>query len=143
MSANQADTKSRFPLRTMCRVLGVSSSGYHDWLGRRPSARQTANARLAEQILQVHQASDGTYGMPRVRAQLRAEGHSASRKRIARRSFKTKAQARTALFTWIEGWYNPRRLHSSLGYLSPIKFEETFVANNDRAPSCPRLGVQG
>ena len=56
MSANQADTKSRFPLRTMCRVLGVSSSGYHDWLGRRPSARQTANARLAEQILQVHQA---------------------------------------------------------------------------------------
>ena len=70
MSASQADSKRRFPVRTMCRVLGVSSSGYHDWLARRPSARQTANARLAEQIRQVHQASDGTYGMPRVRAQL-------------------------------------------------------------------------
>ena len=84
MSASQADSKRRFPLRTMCRVLGVSSSGYHDWLARRPSARQTANARLAEQIRQVHQASDGTYGMPRVRAQLKADGQSVSRKRIAR-----------------------------------------------------------
>lgn len=292
MSANQADSKSRFPIRTMCRVLGVSSSGYHDWLARSPSARQTANARLAEQIRQVHRASDGTYGMPRVRAQLKADGHSVSRKRIARlmqqaglrgvsrrrgfvvtterdkrqrpapdlvnrrfradapnqlwvadmtyvptwtgfvylamvldafsrkvvgwamgeqmtadlvisalnmalhtrrpdavihhsdqgsqytsiafgnrcremgvrpsmgtvgdaydnamaesffatlecelierRSFKTKAEARTALFTWIEGWYNPHRLHSSLGYLSPTKYEQEFAANNDRAPS--------
>ncbi len=42
---------------------------------------------------------------------------------IDRRSFRTKAEARTALFTWIEGWYNPRRRHSALGYLSPIAFE--------------------
>ena len=54
---------------------------------------------------------------------------------IDRRSWKTKAEPRTALFTWIEGWYNPRRLHSSLGYLSPTKYEEEFAANNDRAPS--------
>ena len=42
---------------------------------------------------------------------------------IDRRSWKTKAQARTALFTWIETWYNPRRLHSALGYRSPMQFE--------------------
>ena len=292
MSANQADSKCRFPIRTMCRVLGVSSSGYHDWLERSPGTRATANVRLAEQIRQVHQASQGTYGMPRVRAQLKADGQQASRKRIARlmraaglrgvsrrrgfvvtterdkrqrpapdlvkrrfradapnqlwvadmtyvptwtgfvylamvldafsrkvvgwamgermtadlvlsalnmalhtrrphsvihhsdqgsqytsiafgnrckemgvrpsmgtvgdaydnamaesffatlecelierRSWKTKAEARTALFSWIEGWYNPRRLHSSLSYLSPINYEEQYSAGCDCAPS--------
>ena len=52
---------------------------------------------------------------------------------LDRRSWRTKAEARTALFTWIEGWYNPRRLHSSLGYCSPMKYEEKYGANNDRA----------
>ncbi|MCB1575217.1 MAG: integrase core domain-containing protein, partial [Xanthomonadales bacterium] len=42
---------------------------------------------------------------------------------IDRRSFRTKAEARIALFSWIEGWYNPRRRHSALGYRSPITFE--------------------
>jgi putative transposase len=276
----------------MCRVLGVSPSGYYDWRDRGPSARALADAVLSERIRQVHLASDATYGMPRVRAQLQHEGCSVSRKRvarlmraagiagvsrrrgfavttqrnardarapdlvrrcfkasepnqlwvadmtyvptwcgfiylavvidaysrkvvgwamgeamtadlvlaalnmalhtrrpqgvihhsdqgsqytslafgsrcremgvkpsmgsvgdaydnamaesffaslecelIARRSWKSKAEARTALFTWIEGWYNPRRLHSSLGQLSPINFEEKHRAHNDRAPS--------
>jgi len=43
---------------------------------------------------------------------------------LNRRSFKTKIEARLAVFTWIEGWYNPRRRHSALGYLSPKNFEE-------------------
>jgi putative transposase len=42
---------------------------------------------------------------------------------INRRSFKSKAEARLAIFTWIEGWYNPRRRHSALEYLSPANFE--------------------
>jgi putative transposase len=42
---------------------------------------------------------------------------------IERNSFQSKAQARMAVFTWIEGWYNPRRRHSGLGYLSPLNFE--------------------
>jgi Integrase core domain len=47
---------------------------------------------------------------------------------LDRRHFKTHAEARTAVFEFIEGFYNPRRRHSSLGYLSPITFERHFAA---------------
>lgn len=80
MSANQAI----LPVKTMCRVLGVSPSGYYDWAQRGPSARALANAALTETIRGVHQASDETYGMPRVRAELREMGLAVSRKRVAR-----------------------------------------------------------
>ena len=43
---------------------------------------------------------------------------------LDRRRFKTKTEARLAVFTWIEGSYNPRRRHSALGQISPINFEE-------------------
>lgn len=279
VSTNQADANP-MSVRAMCRVLGVSPSGYYDWCKRAPSPRATANAVLTEVIRQIHKDSDETYGMPRVHAELREIGQLASKKRVAclmrkagmrgvsrrrsftvtternhrqrpapdlvkrqfhadapnqlwvadmtyiptwtgflylavvidafsrkvvgwamgermtsdlvlaalnmalhirkpngvihhsdqgsqytsiafgkrckemgvrpsmgtvgdaydnamaesffaslecelinRRSWKTQAQARTALFTWIEGWYNPRRRHSSIGYLSPMNFE--------------------
>jgi putative transposase len=46
---------------------------------------------------------------------------------LDRRRFKTQAEARIAVFEFIESFYNPRRRHSSLGYLSPIKFERQFA----------------
>ena len=52
-----------------CRVLGVSRSGYYDWLGRPPSARDEANSLLLKHIQDVHADSRGTYGWPRVHAE--------------------------------------------------------------------------
>jgi putative transposase len=46
---------------------------------------------------------------------------------IDRRSFRSKAEARVAVFTYIEGWYNPRRRHSALGRISPINFERSHA----------------
>ena len=54
---------------------------------------------------------------------------------LDRRRFKTHAEARMAVFEFIEGFYNPRRRHSSLGYLSPITFERHFAAVTSRARS--------
>ena len=47
---------------------------------------------------------------------------------IARQTFKTRNQARDEMFSFIEGWYNPRRRHSALGYKSPHQFEEAALA---------------
>jgi putative transposase len=54
---------------------------------------------------------------------------------IDRRSWKTKTEARLALFTYIEGWYNPRRRHSSLGQVSPAKFERSHHDRHHAPPS--------
>ena len=68
----------------MCETFKVSTSGYYDWVDRAPSACQQANETLTLQIHSAFTASDATYGMLRVRAQLRDEGIKASRKRVAR-----------------------------------------------------------
>ena len=80
MLANQAE----FPVRVMSRVLKVSSSGFYAWKARRPSRRCLDNAILRERIRGIYIASDATYGMPRVRAELIDQGEHVSRKRVAR-----------------------------------------------------------
>ena len=68
-----------------CRVLGVSTSGYYEWRGRAPSARDVADQALTEQIVAIHAMSRGTYGSPRVYAELRlGRGVRCGRKRVAR-----------------------------------------------------------
>ncbi len=68
----------------MCRVLEVSPSGYYAWLKRPPSRRAQEDAKLTARIRQLHQRSKGTYGVPRIHADLVAEGWRVSRKRVAR-----------------------------------------------------------
>lgn len=68
----------------MARVLGVSPSGYYAWRHRPPSARAQQDAALTARIQTIHTHSRGTYGAPRVHAELWAEGSRVGRKRVAR-----------------------------------------------------------
>jgi putative transposase len=72
-----------FPVRRMCKVLGVSPSGYYDWRKRPPSQRQQANEKLLAAIRREHEASRQTYGSPRIHAALQRQGFEAGRNRIA------------------------------------------------------------
>jgi len=56
--------KTQHPIRSLCAVLEVSSSGYYDWVERQtqPGPRAQENVQLAAQILQIHQSSRKTYG---------------------------------------------------------------------------------
>ncbi len=76
--------KAHFPVDFMCEQLGVSRSGYYAWKARPESERQKEDEALAQEVEKVHQQSRGTYGSPRVHAELRARGRKVSRKRVAR-----------------------------------------------------------
>jgi len=80
MKANQAT----FHVATMARVLGVSSSGFYAWLKRPRSERSRSDDELLEQVREIHERSSGTYGAPRIHAQLRESGVAVGRKRVAR-----------------------------------------------------------
>jgi putative transposase len=73
-----------YSIATMCRLLAVSASGYYAWRDRAPSARARADAALLRRIREIHAGSDGTYGAPRIHAELAATGTQVGRKRVAR-----------------------------------------------------------
>ncbi|MBX6378290.1 MAG: IS3 family transposase [Clostridia bacterium] len=189
--------KAEHSVAMLCRVLNVSSSGYSAWRSRPPSARAQEDLQLMERIRAIHAASRGTYGAPRVWAELRLTyGIRCSRKRVARLMRQlglegahrrqsrgiTRRDPRRPVFPdrvqrvfaadapdrlWVadrtqhptgEGWlylatvldafsrkvvgwamgerptaelvieafYNRRRRHSALGYLSPEEFERRW-----------------
>lgn len=68
----------------MCRVLGLSTSGYYAWRHRGPSDRAQKDAQLTGKIRRFHAESRGTYGSPRIHADLAEEGEHVGRKRVAR-----------------------------------------------------------
>jgi putative transposase len=80
-----AAEKAHHPISLLCRVLGVSRSGFHAWERRPPSERQLADAWLLKQIRDIHQANRNVYGSPRIHADLRLDrGIRVGRKRVER-----------------------------------------------------------
>lgn len=73
-----------WPTRAMCRVMEVSHSGFYEWLGRSPSCWQRENLRLTGRIRESFEASDRTYGSPRVWRDLHEWGEACSENRVAR-----------------------------------------------------------
>jgi putative transposase len=80
-----AAEKTSYPVAVMCRVFGVSRTGFHNWERRPPSDRALEDAWLTERIKRIHDASRGVYGAPRIHAELRIEHNiRVGRKRVAR-----------------------------------------------------------
>lgn len=83
-----------FPVAFMCRVLGVSVSGFYAWRRRPEPERAKVDARLAVEVAASHKRSRGRYGSPRVHADLRARGVRVGRKRVERLMREQGLQAR-------------------------------------------------
>ena len=76
--------KAHYPVRALCRALGVSASGFYAWETRPPSARAREDHRVAVHLRAAHVASGGTYGSPRLHEQLQQDGVRVSRRRVIR-----------------------------------------------------------
>jgi putative transposase len=76
--------KANYPVRPLCRALGVSASGFYAWAARPTSARQRHDRRVVVQLRAAHAASGETYGSPRLHQQLQQEGLRIGRRRVIR-----------------------------------------------------------
>jgi putative transposase len=79
-----AAVRDAHSVSVMCRVLGVSRSGFYSWCGRPPSARLLRDWGVIYHVRRVHAISRQTYGSPRIHRELRAEGIRVGKKRVAR-----------------------------------------------------------
>ena len=80
-----AAKRAEHTVKTMCRVLEVSRSGFHAWAARKPSARAREDQRLLGRIREIHQLNRRVYGSPRIHAELTlGDGERIGRKRVER-----------------------------------------------------------
>ena len=107
-----------FPTTTACEVAGVSTSAFNDWCRRKaagPTEAEIEEARLVAEIHQIHDEFDGTYGEPRMTAELQARGWRVNHKRVERLM----------------------RVHGIVGVHKPAKVRTTIPA--EHAPPLPDL----
>lgn len=117
-----AAEKANHPVALMCRVLGVSRSGFYAWRSRPPSRRELDDRGLSASIRAIHLASGRTYGAPRIWAELRADGHRISRKRVARLMRASRLQG----IHQRRRWRSPK---SVTGPSAPDRLRRRFVAS--------------
>jgi transposase InsO family protein len=75
---------TKYSVGRLCILLGISRSGYYAWRKRKPSQRAQNNQALMDHIRRIHKQSRKAYGSPRVYAQLKKQGYSCTKKRVAR-----------------------------------------------------------
>lgn len=78
------DHKDTYPVKRLCELAECSRSGYYAWRDRPPSDRAIVDAALTEEIIEIHETSQRTYGAPRVWGQLTHRGWRIGTKRVAR-----------------------------------------------------------
>jgi len=80
----EAERAEQRNVRRACDLLEVSRTAFYQWCQHVPCNRELDDRELGERIKKIHTGSRGTYGAPRVHAELRRQGISTSRKRVAR-----------------------------------------------------------
>jgi len=122
--------QEQWPVRWLCQTLEVSPAGYYAWrqAPRRPP--QQRRDTLVVEIRAVHAEFKARYGSPRIHAEwdnAPMESFFASLKKelVHNADFATRAEARAAILEYIEVFYNTKRRHSSLGYVSPAEYEQS------------------
>lgn len=80
------DHQRRYGVKRLCRILGISRSSFYYWRRTAPAVRSVrgTDPQLAAQIRVIHRASDGTYGVPTITAELREDGERVNHTRVAR-----------------------------------------------------------
>lgn len=112
-----------WPAHVQCDVLRVSRSGFYAWRGRQPSARQQRRKRLVASIRQIHADSRGTYGSPRVTAELRAGGETVSENTVARLMSENEIRSK------VRKRFVPRTTDSDHGCpIAPNRLDRDFTA---------------
>lgn len=81
-----ADHQRRYGVQRLCTIIGIARSRFYYWRKTAPAraARQAADDQLARLIRAAHTESDGTYGVPRITAELRDDGERVNHKKVAR-----------------------------------------------------------
>ena len=121
---------SGFAVRKMCRVLGVSRSGYYAYLRRGLSRRHEENRSLLTKIREIWDWSRGVYGSPRITAELRSRGLSCGKNRIARLMRQNGIQALTS-----------KRFRITTRSNHNLPIAEDLVARDFSSPALNRLWV--
>ena len=116
-----AAEKATYPVRTLCRCLDVSRSGYYAWRERKPSSRALADVRLTAQLRLAHAESHQRYGRPRLVRALRGRGVAVGGNRVARlmRAAGLRARGRRRFITTTDSAHHlpvvPNRLRQKFG----------------------------
>ena len=123
-----AAEKTNHPISLMCRVLGVSRSGFHAWEQRPPSARALADAALSERIREVYARCRDSYGARRIYLDLRDEEVRVGRKRVER-------LMRAA---GLSGYVKRRKFRTTFG-LPGVRVADDLVERGFNPPAPNRL----
>lgn len=132
------EQRSQHALTRLCSALGVSRSGFYDWLKREPSPRTKANAVLCTEMRQIHREVYRSYGSPRMHVELLNRGYTVSRGRVERlmrahgiraeRSYRHRRSRRHREVQPAEPNYLDRQFHAAgpnQKWVSDITFIET------------------
>lgn len=123
----------------LCAQHGLTQRKPQDVIHRTDQGSQYTRPAFGERCIQIGvRPSTSTVSDAYNNAMAESFFASPEAELIERHSFESKAQARMAVFTWIEGWYNARRRHSGLGYLSPLNYERSQQARFNAPTSMTR-----